>query len=275
MSVFAVGDIHGCRQTLDDLLAHIGFNPAVDVLWLVGDLVNRGPDSLGVLRWAHAHRRCIKIVLGNHDLHLLAARARCAKAGQLAEILAAPDAGILCDWLREQPLLWAEGDYVLLHAGRLPEWGQQQALRLAAEASARLRQDDDFFAAMYGDTPACWHPALGGVRRHRLIVNAFTRLRIVTTAGGMALGYSGVPAQRPPQTVPWFDAPAQLRWPATTICGHWSSLGLVVRKDLLAIDTGCLWGGQLTAVRLEDRKVYQVPARPAEVVACGAGRKKS
>ncbi len=265
MAVYAIGDIHGCRQTLEALLARIKFSASKDILWLAGDLVARGPDSLGVLRWAHARRRCIKAVLGNHDLHLLAAHAgarNIAKNDSLRAVLDAPDADILCGWLRSLPLMHAEGEYALLHAGRLPEWEQSWALDLAAEAAEKIQSGGrEFFAAMYGNTPARWHPAFSGEARIRTAINAFTRLRILDSDGGMILNYSGAPKNRPPGAHPWFDFPRRKRWAAAAICGHWSSLGLVLRRDLAAIDTGCLWGGKLTAMRLEDRKIFQVAAR--------------
>ena len=260
MAAFAIGDIHGCQRTLAALLARIAFNPTTDTLWLTGDLVNRGPDSLGVLRWAFAHRQCVNLVLGNHDLALLAAYLGVhPPAAGMQEILAAADADILCTWLRRQPLALTVGGYILLHAGRLAEWEQEQALDLAAEAETRIQKDDSFFHIMYGDLPSRWHPALSADDRCRLIINAFTRLRILDSAGGMVLNYTGEPAQRPLDTMPWFDFPYRRRWDAAVICGHWSTLGLLRRADLLALDTGCLWGGSLTAVRLEDGKIWQIP----------------
>ena len=266
MAVYAIGDIHGCMRTLHNLLEEIGFSPSSDTLWLTGDLVNRGAQSLDALRWAKQHQQCVKIVLGNHDLHLLAMRdgAREATAA-LQPLLAAPDAKPLCDFLQAQPLLYYEDDYVLLHAGRMPQWELAQAQALAQEAQIRIRRGD-FFYSMYGDLPARWHPALSDDNRHRLIINAFTRLRILNDDGSMALSYSGPPQHRPAATTTWFDFVGRKRWSATVICGHWSSLGLVVRPDLLAIDTGCLWGRCLTAVRLEDRKIFQVPAHAKDVI---------
>ena len=269
MAIYAIGDIHGCRQTLHDLLAHIGFSPQTDCLWLTGDLVNRGADSLGVLRWVYAERRCIKTVLGNHDLHLLATHLGAQPAADtpsLHPLLAAPDAALLCGWLRTQPLMIAEDDYVLLHAGRMPEWSMRQALELATEAAARIGDDDDFFSAMYGNEPRHWHPALSADSRHRLIINAFSRLRLLTADGGILPGYAAPPHQRPPGTVPWFDFENRQRWAATIICGHWSALGLLLRRDVAALDSGCLWGRTLTAMRLEDRQIFQVPTNAADMI---------
>ncbi|MGU9952118.1 MAG: symmetrical bis(5'-nucleosyl)-tetraphosphatase [Gammaproteobacteria bacterium WSBS_2016_MAG_OTU1] len=268
MATYAIGDIHGCRQTLGALLSRIAFSPATDELWLTGDLVNRGTDSLGVLRWAFENRDNIRIVLGNHDLHLLAAHAGAITlplTSPLQAILQAEDADILCEWLKAQPLLYAKGEYVLLHAGRMPEWGERQAADIALEAGERLRQGD-FFAAMYGDLPARWHSALSGDARHRVAINAFSRLRLLSADGSIVLPYSGRPQERPPQTVPWFDYYPRIEWSSTIVCGHWSALGLLLRRDIMAIDTGCLWSGMLTAICLEDHKLYQEPAHPADIV---------
>lgn len=269
MAIYAVGDIHGCARTLDDLLAHISFSPSRDTLWLTGDLVGRGPDSPGVLRRLYQMRESVRAVLGNHDLHLLAAFLGAIPPPpdeSLRAVLHSPDAAALCRWLRSFPLLHCEGEYALLHAGRLPEWEQMRAEELAAEAAARLQTDDNCFAAMYGNLPERMHPALSQDSRHRVVVNAFTRLRVLTADGAMALRYAGAPKNRPPGTIPWFDFPYRRRWKAATIFGHWSSLGLLLRRDLCALDTGCLWGRTLTAMRLEDRKIFQIPARAEDVV---------
>lgn len=269
MATYAIGDIHGRKQTFDALLSEIGFSESQDKLWLTGDLVNRGTDSLGVLRKIYAMRESIRAVAGNHDLHLLAAylhRRSRPQNESLCAVLDAPDADELCNYLRSLPLLHEEGEYVLLHAGRLPEWDQKQAADLAAEAAMRLQADDDFFAAMYGDEPAKWHPALSADSRHRCIVNAFARLRILGADGGMILEYAGAPENIPQGAAPWFDFPTRRRWSSAAVCGHWSSLGLLLRRDILAIDTAHR-EGKLTAVRLEDRRVFQTPIRPADISA--------
>lgn len=267
MATYAIGDIHGCLRTLDNLLAHIGFSPSSDTLWLTGDLVNRGPDSAGVLRRVHSLRHCVKCVLGNHDLHLLAAHLNLKKVPrELQSLFTQPDCDSLCNWLKTLPLMHIEDDYVLLHAGRLPEWQQSQTEELAREAEEAMQADDNFFAEMYGDFPARWHTALGGEERRRIIINAFTRMRILSASGEMIFPYTGPPQERPAGTVPWFDFPGRKRWSSTIICGHWSSLGLLIRPDIAAIDTGCLWGRSLTAMRLEDRKIFQVPAHAEDAV---------
>lgn len=255
-------------RTFQALLDQIKFDSEKDELWLTGDLVNRGPDSLGVLRWAHERRDCVRTVLGNHDLHLLAAHAGAISLGPespLLKILEAPDCDELCDWLRQSPLMIKGDGWALLHAGRLPEWSLDQALDLAAEAQERIQTDNGFLAAMYGDEPRRWDSALFGDDRHRLIVNAFTRMRLLSEDGGIVSGHPGPPNNRPAGTVPWFDFPGQKPWEEVTVCGHWSSAGLIDRSDLLAIDTGCLWGRCLTAVRLSDRKIFYEKAHPGDV----------
>ncbi|MDM5147565.1 symmetrical bis(5'-nucleosyl)-tetraphosphatase [Candidatus Persebacteraceae bacterium Df01] len=266
MATYAIGDIHGCLRTFQALLTRVNFNPARDTLWLTGDIVNRGPNSLEMLRWVHDHRHCLRLVLGNHDLALLAAHLGVhppTAATQL--ILRADDGNKLCHWLRRQPLAIAESDYVMIHAGRLATWEQTQTLELAAEVATRIQTDDDFFNVMYGNNPTRWHPAFSADNRCRLIINALTRLRLLNNDGSLYLDYAGEPNQRPPGTVPWFDFPHRQWWQATVIFGHWSSLGLVMRSDIMAIDTGCLWGRQLTAVRLEDRTVFQVPTQEDDI----------
>lgn len=270
MATFAVGDIHGCLRTLNDLLSLISFSPRQDTLWLTGDLVGRGPDSPGVLRRLHQMRGSVRAVCGNHDLHFLAAHLGARPAPEndasLRELLRAPDAAELCGWLRSLPLMHCEGDYALLHAGRMPEWEQNRAEDLAAEAAARLHSDDNFFALMYGSEPLRWHPALSRDSRHRFLTNVFTRLRVLSADGATALRYAGAPENRPPGTIPWFDFPYRRRWRAAAVVGHWSSLGLLLRRDVVSLDTGCLWGRTLTAMRLEDRKIFQTPARAEDVV---------
>ena len=270
MAVYAVGDIHGRLRSLEDLLSLAGFSPAADTLWLAGDLVGRGPDSAGVLRWAHSRRGSIRAVLGNHDFHLLAAHAGAREIrgdDSLRAVLDSPDADMLCGWLKTLPLAHAEGEYALLHAGRLPEWGESEALELAAEAAEKIRAGGrDFFTAAYGDSPRRWHPALSGVARTRTVLNAFTRLRILDSDGGMVLGYSGPPQNLPSGAFPWFAFPRRRMWRSAVVCGHWSSLGLLLRRDVAALDTGGLAGGKLTAMRLEDRKIYQTPLRAEDAV---------
>lgn len=263
MATYAIGDIQGCFQALQLLLQKIDFDPARDRLWLVGDLVNRGPDSLAVLRWARALGDKAVVVLGNHDLHLLAVAYGFAKPHRkdtIDQVLTAPDRDELCAWLRHQRLFYAEGDYALVHAGLLPQWSVKKAAALAHEVEQELRGKHylDFFERMYGNEPKAWSKDLHGMTRLRMITNAMTRLRFCTPEGEMEFDHKGPPEIFPAGHLPWYEAPNRKNADTTIIFGHWSALGLEVRSNLLALDTGCLWGGDLTAVRLEDRQVYQI-----------------
>lgn len=266
MATYAIGDIQGCFQALQLLLKKIDFSPARDRLWLVGDLVNRGPDSLAVLRWAKNLGDAAITVLGNHDLHLLAVAYGFVKPhgkDTLDQVLAAPDRDELFDWLRRQRLFHTEDDYALVHAGLLPQWSVKKAAALAHEVEQELRGKRylDFFARMYGNEPKAWSDDLHGMPRLRMITNAMTRLRFCTPAGEMEFDHKGPPEISPAGHLPWYEVPGRKSRDATVVFGHWSALGLAVRSNLLALDTGCLWGGKLTAVRLEDRQVFQVPCR--------------
>ena len=261
MPTYAIGDLQGCYDPLQRLLERIKFAPENDTLWLVGDLVNRGPQSLEVLRLIKSLGEAAVTVLGNHDLHLLALAAdfgRMHKSDTFGPILAAPDRDELLHWLRHRPLAWRQGEFLLLHAGLMPGWSADDAMRLAAEAEAVLQQPDarDFFAQMYGDSPRAWRDNLQGIDRIRVIVNTFTRMRFCTAQGEMDFHHKGAPGSQPPGLFPWFDVPERRSADTTIIMGHWSTLGLIHRPNLLALDTGCLWGGELTAVRLEDRRVF-------------------
>lgn len=263
MAIYAVGDVQGCHAELVQMLDQIAFDPAADQLWLVGDLVNRGPGSLEVLRLVKSLGDSAITVLGNHDLHLLAVAEGVAELNDidtLDEILAAPDRDELLHWLRNQRLLHVQDGYVLVHAGLLPQWSVAQAASLAREVEAALRSDDyaTFLARMYGNAPHQWDDELSGYKRLRVIVNAFTRMRICTQEGEMEFRFKGEVEHIPAGYMPWFDIPRRASHDATVIFGHWSALGLLLRKNILALDTGCLWGGPMSAVRLEDRKLYQV-----------------
>jgi len=263
MSTYAIGDLQGCYNPLQRLLERIQFAPTQDTLWLVGDLVNRGPQSLEVLRFIKGLGEAAITVLGNHDLHLLALAAgfgRVHKSDTFGPILAAPDRDELLHWLQHRPLAWREREFLLLHAGLMPGWSADDAMRLAAEAEAVLQEPDarDFLARMYGDSPRAWHDDLQGVDRIRVIVNTFTRMRYCSAQGEMDFHHKGAPGSQAPGLFPWFDVPERRSADTTIIMGHWSTLGLIHRPNLLALDTGCLWGGELTAVRLEDRKVFSV-----------------
>jgi bis(5'-nucleosyl)-tetraphosphatase (symmetrical) len=263
MATFAVGDIQGCYRALRRLLEKASFDPAKDRLWLTGDLVNRGPDSPGVLRWARSLGDRAVVVLGNHDLHLLAVAhgrgtgARCRET--VLRILEQPDGQELLEWLRRQKLMHYEGGLAMVHAGLLPEWSIAKALELAGEVERELHEAPvRLFELMYGDEPAKWSDALDRADRYRIVINAMTRMRMLNRSGEMDLSYSDAPARAPPGFISWFDVPGRASAATPIVCGHWAALGLVLRPDLLALDTGCVSGRQLTAVRLEDRAVFQV-----------------
>ncbi|MBI5899427.1 MAG: symmetrical bis(5'-nucleosyl)-tetraphosphatase [Rhodocyclales bacterium] len=267
MATYAIGDLQGCFDPLRRLLDYISFDPAADRLWFVGDLVNRGPASLEVLRFVKSLGTMACVVLGNHDLHLVMQSEGCGKANRedtLAPILAAPDRDELLSWLRAQPLFHVEGEWAMVHAGLLPEWTVAQAQALSDEVSTALQAPnfEEFLANMWGSEPATWHDDLAGWDRLRVVVNAMTRMRFVTSSGAMefrAEGSKGPPEKGPAGCRPWFDVPGRASADHAIVCGHWSALGFRDEPGLLALDTGCLWGGCLTAVRLEDRRVFRQP----------------
>ena len=272
MATYAIGDIQGCYDSLQHLLAHCAFDPAVDRLWLVGDLVNRGPKSLETLRLVKSLGPAALTVLGNHDLYLLmvaegGAKFR-GKDDTLQEILDAPDCAELLAWLRHRPLCHTEGDYCLVHAGLLPQWTAARARQLAGEVEAALQGPayGEFVRNLWGSEPAGWSDDLTGWARLRVIVNAMTRMRFCTADGLMEFKTKGTLAKAPAGHIPWFDLPGRKSAGSVLVTGHWSSLGLKVTPNLLALDSGCLWGGHLTAVRLEDRQVFQVDCSPAEAL---------
>ncbi|MCO6426948.1 symmetrical bis(5'-nucleosyl)-tetraphosphatase [Nitrosomonas communis] len=264
MATYAIGDIQGCYQEFRQLIELIGFNATRDKLWLVGDIVNRGPNSLILLRSIITLGDAVITVLGNHDLHLLLVAEGLAKqhsSDTLQAILDAPDRHGLLSWLRHQKLFYADDDYALVHAGLLPCWNISQAGELAREVEVALCGDNfhEFFLHMYGNEPNSWHDDLAGYDRLRVIINAMTRLRVCTLDGRMDFSYKGQLQSIPSGLLPWFEVPNRASESTTVIFGHWSALGLQIRENLIALDTGCLWGGRLTAIRLEDRKVFQVP----------------
>jgi len=263
MATFAIGDLQGCYAEFRQLLDLIRFDRAKDRLWLVGDIVNRGPDSLSILRFVRELNDAVVMVLGNHDLHLLMVAENCARLHRndtLQEMLSAPDRDELLYWLRYQRLLYVEGNYVMVHAGLLPSWSVEQAALLAqlVEAALRSRDFHQLCSHMYGNQPDHWEDSLEGYARLRVIINAMTRMRVCTPDGRMDFAHKGLVRDTPAGYLPWFETPNRASREATIICGHWSALGLQIRNNLIALDTGCLWGGSLTAVRLEDRKVFQV-----------------
>ncbi|MDH4191319.1 MAG: symmetrical bis(5'-nucleosyl)-tetraphosphatase [Betaproteobacteria bacterium] len=263
MAIYAIGDVQGCFDELEALIARIAFDPARDRLWFVGDLVNRGPKSLEVLRYVRALGERAVVVLGNHDLHLVCLYegfTRGRRDDTFADLFAALDAKVLIDWLRSRPLMHAEHGYAMVHAGVLPQWTIERSLELAQEAAAALRAGDyrDFLAHLYGSRPERWDDSLAGWDRLRVIVNAMTRMRFCTPGGVMEFHAKG--AEPPSGYVPWYATRAGFT-EAPIVVGHWSALGLKLTDRLLALDTGCVWGGSLSAVRLEDRALFQIPCR--------------
>ena len=270
MATYAIGDVQGCFGALEHLIDSIGFERARDRLWFVGDLVNRGPDSLATLRFVKNLGDCSVTVLGNHDFHLLAVASGYAnqRAGDtLDAVLAAPDREELLTWLRQQPMLHVDGNRAMVHAGLLPQWNMAKAQSLAREVEAALRGENwrAFLAQLYGDTPGSWSEDLRGADRLRVIVNAMARMRFCTADGIIEFGTKGETAIAPPGFFPWFEAPGRASHDHTIVCGHWSTLGLMLRPNLFALDSGCVWGGRLSALRLEDRKLFQVPCEQCQV----------
>ncbi len=257
MARYAIGDLQGCAAELHELVRRTGFSPDRDQLWFVGDLVNRGPDSLECLRFIRALGGNAVAVLGNHDLHLLAlafgGHARVKAGDTLAAVLDAPDRGELLDWLVELPLAHFDAAHrdLMIHAGMPPQWTVPQALVHAAEVQAALQADPaSFFGHMYGDRPDTWDDALTGHDRLRFIVNAFTRLRVCTASGRMQIKAKGPPAAGSP-LLPWFEVPSRASRDTRIVFGHWSTLGFVNSHNVIGLDTGCVWGGRLTAVNLD------------------------
>ncbi|MGB0721473.1 MAG: symmetrical bis(5'-nucleosyl)-tetraphosphatase [Gammaproteobacteria bacterium] len=262
MAVYAIGDVQGCLQPLRDLLDAINFDPDGDRLWFVGDLVNRGPDSLGTLRFVRGLGDSAVTVLGNHDLHLLAMahgnqRHNKADPGMQA-IIDAPDAEELLTWLRHRPVLHVDEGLgmAMVHAGIPPGWDLDTARAEAQRLEACLRSDSRhaFFAAMYGNKPDLWDESLAGMERLRFTTNAFTRMRYCTPQGAMEHKVKLNPGETVEGLIPWFRHPRRTHWPVTVVFGHWSTLGYVHHQNTYAIDTGCVWGGTLTALRIDPER---------------------
>lgn len=267
MATYAIGDIHGCVKTFQRLLKRIQFDPAHDALWLTGDLINGGPDSLGTLRWVVEHDAIVHAVLGNHDLHMLAVAAgtrEMRKKDHFGPILEAPDRDDLLDWLHRQPLVRRHDGYLMVHAALLPTWSADEALSLSGEVESILQGENpaEFFEHMYGNKPNKWSDELTGVERLRVIINAMTRLRVLGplhgARRGMAFDFSGPLEEIPDDRTPWFEAD-EVTWDDhTVIFGHWSALGVHKVGRVACLDSGCVWGGKLTAMRLEDEAIFQV-----------------
>lgn len=270
MTIYAIGDIQGCHHELLKLLDLIAFDPAHDQVWFTGDLVNRGPDSLKTLRTIRSLGASAQCVLGNHDLHLLAVAegaSRPKRQDTLSDILAAPDREELLAWLRNLPLIHHHEGFYLIHAGLPPQWNLEQALERAHEVEEVLRGPayPDFFRHMYGDTPELWRDDLEAYDRLRFITNCFTRLRFLNAAGCLRLMEKGAP-DRVPDLLPWFAHPQRKSRSGNIVFGHWSTLGFYQGHHVTCLDTGCLWGGMLTAMKLDgSAKLFSVPSARAEV----------
>ncbi len=268
MGLYLIGDVQGCDKALGKLLAEIDFSPSQDQLVLLGDLVNRGPDSLATLRRLQALGDSAQCLLGNHDLHALAVAcgARAAhKSDTLAQLLAAPDAPELLDWLRCRELAILRDGILMVHAGVLPQWETMKIIALSAEImpairSKSLKDSKEFFQSMYGNTPNAWSEDLQGAERSRVIINALTRLRFCSAQGEMEFATKEGAGAAPEGYMPWFDVPNRATENTTIAFGHWSTLGLVNRPNLMALDTGCVWGGCLSAMRVDGgrRELVQV-----------------
>ena len=262
MATYAIGDIQGCFKSLRRLLNRIAFDPPHDRLWLVGDLVNRGPDSLATLRFIKSLGPSVFPVLGNHDLFLLAAAEEIVTLrpkDTIQDILDADDRDELTEWLRRQPLHRREGRFFMVHAGLLPQWTIDEAAKLAKEVETVLAGPNyrELLRELFQGATPQWDPTLKGTERLVSIARVFTRLRTTTPDGEMS-SYSGPPDEAPDGFFPWFRIPNRRSSDATIITGHWAALGLHIEPEVLAIDSGCVWGRQLTAIRLEDRTIHQV-----------------
>ena len=268
---YLIGDLQGCCDALDQLLAKIAFSPSRDRLYVLGDLVNRGPNSLGTLRRLRSFGAAATCLLGNHDLNLLGVahgHRKLHKGDTLANILEAPDRDAWLDWLRHRRLAVFEHGWLMVHAGVVPQWDAALTLRLAAEVEQRLRGDRfaEFMVVMYGNEPTRWDDALEGDVRLRFVVNVLTRIRFVEADGTLDLKTKEAAGAAPAGLVPWFEAPGRRTAGVPIAFGHWSTLGLINRPELLALDTGCVWGGKLTAVRIDGgrREVIQVTCEQAQ-----------
>lgn len=277
MALYLIGDVQGCDAALARLLDEISFSPSRDTLYLLGDLVNRGPDSAGVLRRLMSYGAAAQCLLGNHDLHLLATASgarRLSRKDTLSQVLDAPDRTAMLDWLRQQhmalQLVHQNQTYLLVHAGVLPGWTATQTIALANEVETVVRgpELDDFLRQMYANEPAAWSDALRGSARLRMIVNALTRLRFCSADGEMEFDAKEGLDKAPKGFMPWFDVPGRQTAAVVVAFGHWSTLGWLDRSDVLALDSGCVWGGHLSALKLgggnQAHELVQVPCAQAQ-----------
>jgi bis(5'-nucleosyl)-tetraphosphatase (symmetrical) len=265
MPTYAIGDIQGCLDELQLLLDKIGFDARRDRVWFTGDLVNRGPKSADTVRFIRGLGEAALTVLGNHDLFLLmlaAGQGKPHRGDTMQEIFAQPDRDVLLDWMRSRKLAHYEDGHLLVHAGVPPQWDAQKTVALAHEVEHALIQDQSLYAHMRGNQPDTWNENLAGHDRMRFLINAFTRMRFLTPlkkdGSGARLEFATKTDVAPPGHVAWYDEPHRATRGVHVIFGHWASRGLTLRDDISGIDTGCVWGRQLTALRLEDRKLFQV-----------------
>ncbi|MGL9774071.1 MAG: bis(5'-nucleosyl)-tetraphosphatase (symmetrical) ApaH [Sodalis sp. (in: enterobacteria)] len=268
MSTYLIGDIHGCYDELKIILAHVRFDPAVDMLWLTGDLVGRGPGSLEVLRLVRSLGDSVRLVLGNHDLHLLAVYAGISRnkpKDRITPLLEAPDADELINWLRRQPVLQVDEEkkLVMAHAGITPQWDLATARQCAREVEAAVKSDSYplFLDAMYGDMPNNWSPELSGLARLRFSTNVFTRMRYCFPNGQLEMNCKDTPEKAPAPLRPWFALPGPVSERYSIVFGHWASLmGQGTPAHIYGLDTGCCWGGELTLLRWKDKAFTHVPS---------------
>ncbi len=277
MSTYAIGDIQGCYTELQNLLNEINFNEKNDQLWFAGDLVNRGPKSLQTLRFIKSLGVSAKIVLGNHDLHLIAASKNIrpiSNKDTIKEILTADDADELINWLKSRPLLLTDTDlgFTMVHAGIAPQWTLDAAKNFAKECESILQNEkiDDFLMHMYGDTTNIWSDSIEGYARQRFIINCFTRIRFCTINGTLDLDVKVAPGSQKKSLIPWYALPNRKTIDNKIIFGHWSTIHLgsennFKKYNVYPIDTGCLWGGQLTAMRLDDEKIFSVTSKQSKL----------
>lgn len=266
MATIAIGDVQGCYDQLMSLLERAAYDERRDVLWFVGDLVNRGPQSLATVRFVKGLGERAVTVLGNHDLNLLAVAEGVRKPHRGdtdGDILAAPDRDELLAWLRRRKMMHAENGYAMVHAGLLPQWSIAQALALAREVEQALSGAGyrQFLQEMYGNEPARWRDDLAGTERLRVIVNAMARLRLVDAKGAMEFSHKTDLSKVPAGYIPWYDAPGRASRGTPVLFGHWAALGLLLREDVICLDSGCVWGRGLSALRLEDRRLFQCDCR--------------
>ena len=272
MALYCIGDIQGCHDAFERLLHRVDFSASRDTLYILGDLVNRGPESDKVLRTCMAAGDSMRALLGNHDLHLLAVSQgvrKLHKGDTVGPILDAPDRDAWLDWLRQRPLAVHAHGWLMVHAGVVPQWDVAQTMALASEVETLLRGPDlaGFLPQMYGNEPARWDDALQGADRWRCVINSLTRLRFCAADGTMEFATKEGAGGSPEGYMPWFEVPGRRTASASVAFGHWSTLGLINRDDLLALDTGCVWGGHLTAVRLLEngrRELIQIPCPQAQ-----------